>query len=312
MKRFIKVLSFVAVVIVIIAISAVGAFAADDCDHSYGDVTMRGAKVSDATCTESAQYKAICTKCGQPSETVTHPFGAPLGHDYGEWITTSGKHTRNCERDGCSYSESEGCSYSDTSMRGAKVSDATCTESAQYKAICTKCGQPSDTVTHPFGAPLGHDYGGWTITSGKHTRYCERDGCSYSESGFCSFGAWQTVTSASCTSKGEQKRVCSECGNIETKSIDVLGHNYVNNVCSVCGDDKTDETTKVPDETTKAPDETTKAPDETTKVPDETTKAPDKTTSVLVKDHPIEKMLGVGLSVALVLGVIVIVKKIKE
>ncbi|MBQ7661135.1 MAG: leucine-rich repeat domain-containing protein, partial [Clostridia bacterium] len=38
-----------------------------------------------------------------------------------------------------------------------------------------------------------------------------------------SYGAWQTVTAATCTADGSQKRVCS-CGDTQTETIPALGH----------------------------------------------------------------------------------------
>ncbi len=40
-----------------------------------------------------------------------------------------------------------------------------------------------------------------------------------------SFGSWQTVTAATCTTNGSKKRVCA-CGAAETDAILALGHNY--------------------------------------------------------------------------------------
>ena len=40
-----------------------------------------------------------------------------------------------------------------------------------------------------------------------------------------SYGAWQIVTAATCTSGGTQRRVC-DCGDVQIESIDILGHNY--------------------------------------------------------------------------------------
>lgn len=40
------------------------------------------------------------------------------------------------------------------------------------------------------------------------------------------YGAWVTTRQAGCTSSGIQTRTCSECGNVETRTIPVLGHAY--------------------------------------------------------------------------------------
>jgi hypothetical protein len=40
------------------------------------------------------------------------------------------------------------------------------------------------------------------------------------------FGDWSTVTSPTCTENGFEKRICTECGKEETKTIFALGHKY--------------------------------------------------------------------------------------
>ncbi len=52
-----------------------------------------------------------------------------------------------------------------------------------------------------------------------------------------SFGDWKTVKEATCTEKGSKTRVCSQCDYTEHEEIPA-GHNYVDNVCSACGDIK--------------------------------------------------------------------------
>ena len=49
------------------------------------------------------------------------------------------------------------------------------------------------------------------------------------------YGNWITKKTATCTTDGEKERTCSECGNIDTAKIESPGHNYVNGVCTECG-----------------------------------------------------------------------------
>lgn len=48
-----------------------------------------------------------------------------------------------------------------------------------------------------------------------------------------SYGKWITVNEATCKENGTMDRICS-CGAIETQTIEVISHKYVNNVCSMC------------------------------------------------------------------------------
>ena len=40
------------------------------------------------------------------------------------------------------------------------------------------------------------------------------------------FGAWETVTAATCTEAGEEERVCTECGAKETRAVAARGHRF--------------------------------------------------------------------------------------
>ena len=86
---------------------------------------------------------------------------------------------------------------------GTVTTAATCTTAGVMTYTCTKC---SNTKTEAIAA-LGHDFGEWT-----------------------------TITAPTCTDTGEEQRVCSrDESHVETRSIDPLGHTFVDGVCSVCG-----------------------------------------------------------------------------
>ena len=51
-----------------------------------------------------------------------------------------------------------------------------------------------------------------------------------------SYGAWKTTKAATCTTTGTKTHTCTACGKTETQTIAMLGHNYVDGVCTRCGD----------------------------------------------------------------------------
>ena len=69
-------------------------------------------------------------------------------------------------------------------------------------------------------------------------------GCSHS------YGSWKNVTAATCTAEGLQERTCSQCGDVESRSVSATGHSYTAETfetncqtyahtcytCSICGD----------------------------------------------------------------------------
>lgn len=50
------------------------------------------------------------------------------------------------------------------------------------------------------------------------------------------YGDWETSKEASCTSLGEEKRICADCGNVETREVEKLPHEYSEGFCIVCKD----------------------------------------------------------------------------
>ena len=50
------------------------------------------------------------------------------------------------------------------------------------------------------------------------------------------YESWSVTKAASCTESGIEKRTCTLCKNTDTRTISELGHNYVNGVCSRCGE----------------------------------------------------------------------------
>ena len=47
------------------------------------------------------------------------------------------------------------------------------------------------------------------------------------------YGAWVTVSPATCQEQGSRERICS-CGSKETEKLAKMNHNYVENVCTMC------------------------------------------------------------------------------
>lgn len=50
------------------------------------------------------------------------------------------------------------------------------------------------------------------------------------------YGDWSNTKEAGCVETGIRSRTCSKCGNVETDEIPAQGHNFVNGVCTECGD----------------------------------------------------------------------------
>ena len=111
--------------------------------------------------------------------------------------------------------------------------------------VCSECGEKLDDVIYIDKLP--HT----VVVDAAIAPTCTEDGLT--EGSHCSicgavikgqrtiaalghdFGQWMKTTAATCTAAGEEQRTCNECGEIETRETEALGHNYENGVCTRCG-----------------------------------------------------------------------------
>ena len=88
--------------------------------------------------------------------------------------------------------------------RKTKVTKPTCTAQGYTNYTCSCCG---------------YSYTGDKVKATGHN-----------------FGDWTTIILATCTESGEEQRKCKNCDHIESRTVDSIGHNYENYICTGCGD----------------------------------------------------------------------------
>ena len=109
----------------------------------------------------------------------------------------------------------------------SKVTDPRCTEKGYTTFICA-CG---DTYQGEFVEPTGHNYQAKTVDAsctehGYVTYFCKVCSHSYTEkkgdaTGH-SWGDWKVAKEATVNSEGAEQRICSSCGQKESRSIEKL------------------------------------------------------------------------------------------
>lgn len=183
-------------------------------EHKLTDWTVFTA----ATCTEDGEERAACTEC----EFYLSREIEASGHSYGDWFevtpatcTEDGEERRDCVS--CDHFEMQTIAAMGHSYESV-ATEPTCTEQGYTSYTCTVCG---DSYVDGYVEATGHNYGNWF-----------------------------TVTSATCTEDGQERRDCANCEHYETEVIPATGHNYESAVtaptcteqgctthtCSVCGD----------------------------------------------------------------------------
>ncbi len=214
---------------------------------------------ADATCTESGYVLYTCSRCDlEKTENI-----APYGHDFGSdnicdrcGFGTSSEHKHSytativsptCTGMGYTeyscdcgdiyrsdYIEQKGHSWND----GVVTKEKTCTEAGILLKTCTDCSATRNDII-----PASHE---WSEAVTKEAT-CTEDGakictctvCGETSSEVIPAGhKWtvQTVTKeATCTEPGKETRTCSVCGISQDFDTPVLGHNFVDGICTRCG-----------------------------------------------------------------------------
>ncbi len=234
----------------------------DVCGVEYGsfaphDFTAEKAEsyylVSEATCTDAAEYHFACSACGAIG-TETYEYGSALGHDYAAWKSNNdGTHSHECNR--CENLESENCGggaatcttpavcsscneYYGESLghswnAGEVTTSATCTKDGVKTYTCTTC-QVTNTESVPA---TGHSYKA-TVTAptcteqGYTTHECENGDCEdsyvtdYKPAAGHSWNAGETTTAPTCTETGIKTFTCNICGETRTEIISATGHSF--------------------------------------------------------------------------------------
>ncbi|MFI3141828.1 MAG: fibronectin type III domain-containing protein, partial [Clostridia bacterium] len=149
------------------------------------------ATITPPTCTENGYTTYKCEECG---DTYTDNEIDPTGHTFGNWITTTtatctstGTQTRYCTA--CEAYETQEIAKT-THTYKATITPPTCTQSGYTTYKCEQCG---DTYILDETSAIGHDY-----------------------------GQWVTTKSATTTQTGEEQRVCSLCGDVQTQIIEII------------------------------------------------------------------------------------------
>ena len=152
--------------------------------------------ITPATCTAQGTSERTCAVCGK---TETNKTARTVDHNWGEWQTvtvadcsTQGKEERICSV--CGDKQTRTTEYNPaihtgkTKFTGAKNAD------------CDTTGYTGDTVCSGCGMVMVK---GETVPATGHT-----------------WGEWQTVTSADCSTQGKVERSCAICGDKQTRTTD--------------------------------------------------------------------------------------------
>ena len=194
--------------------------------HNFGEWTV----TKEASCTEKGEETREC-ECGEVEtreiETTGHTFGA-WAETKAPNCTDAGEKTRTCSV----------CGEVETAAIAAKGhkygtwginKGASCTEPGEGIRTCSVCGASETCVLEPTGV---HAYGAWTVTTeptctvaGVETRTCscgETQTREVPATGVHTFGDWTVTKEPTTEAEGEETRTCSQCGLKETRPVEKL------------------------------------------------------------------------------------------
>ena len=172
-----------------------------------------------ATCSATGVGKAVCKYCKTSMGYVVIPMAAHTYDDANSYVTEDQYLKVKCEVCGAEITlqDLNPCRNGHTWDEGEVTTEPTCTEKGVKTFTCTVKGCGA-TRTEDVEA-TGHD---WQVV---------RD----------------TEKKATCTEGGSCEYICSKCFDTKTETTDPLGHDYVDGVCTRCGESEPGQQPETPD-----------------------------------------------------------------
>ena len=205
--------------------------------HKYSDWEV----VADPTCITKGQAKRVCTVCGV-EEFKDIDYAAHNSTPYTD-VTADCTHEGHI---GGSY-----CSICKDELEPSTIIEKTphafgewettitpdCIHKGQAKRICSNCNyEDYKELDYTDHTPVSYTDEPSTCTKEGHTggTYCsvcheELTSKTVLNKTPHNYGDWETTIEADCTHKGQEKRVCQDCGYEDYRDIEIKPHTLVAN-----------------------------------------------------------------------------------
>ena len=186
------------------------------------------------TCVKDGKKKRKCSNCGyEETEKINK-----LGHEFNDWkitkqetCTKKGQEKRACKR--CNFEE-----YRDIKAKGHNWNsewtidkEPTLTEEGSKSHHCLVCGEKNDiTIIAKLKNENNNSNNNNNNNNNNNSNNNKNDDSVNKENNNAEknhkYGEWKIVKQATCTKKGQEKRVCKTCGKTEYRDIDLKEHSW--------------------------------------------------------------------------------------
>jgi hypothetical protein len=194
-----------------------------------------------ATCISKGQLKRVCSKCGQEEfQETDYAAHTPVADDTLEATCSHEGHTGGTHCKVCNQELTEPTTIEKKNHNygpWTTTIEATCTHKGQEKRTCQDCNYEeyrevaikSHTIVPNLEVEATCTKTG--LTGGTHCEVCnlEITPSTVVPMKVHYYDAWSTSIEATCTHKGQEVRVCSDCGHEEYRDVAIKSHTIVPN-----------------------------------------------------------------------------------
>ena len=186
---------------------------------------------------DGSTHWKVCTTCGEEGTKSSHSYrvdctacdvckrSSGAGHNWIlEYQKNGTEHWYPCENCTQKHQKEQHAYTQAEPSTQYLASPATCQKAAAYHYHCV-CGEKGQT-TFSHGAPVDHNWSAYVQEQERHYKTCKYGCGAIKDEAPHSYGAYEEITAATCTTAGKKVRTCTVCQKEDSTEIPILDHKW--------------------------------------------------------------------------------------